>query len=149
MVHAQNSTDKLILSPASITAAATAASSLDTKGADWASIRVAIANVATPSLASNDGVTVKLEESEDTYISNVTTFVANKTGIKYGREIRYEVDTRLRKRYLHLSIIPGTSGVSNETVVAGAIGTIGRKEQLPASTSDMIAGGTNDAVILT
>jgi hypothetical protein len=148
MIHALNAPDTLCISPAGITAGATSAVNIDTLGADWATIRVALSNIVTTGVASADGVTVKLTESVDTNSSNATTFVADRTGIKFGREIRYEVDTRTRKRYLRLSVIPGTSGVSNEPVTACAFSTLSRKAAAPASTSDLIAG-TNDAVVIT
>lgn len=147
MITSLLGTDTLAISPAGVTNGATSAVNIDTMGADYATIRVALSNIVTTGVASADGVTVKLTESVDTNSSNATTFVADKTAIKFGREIRYEIDTRLRKRYLRLSVIPGTSGVTNEPVTAVAFATLTRKEQTPASTSDLVAG-TNDAVVI-
>jgi len=148
MIHSQSHTDTMAISPAAITNGATSAVNIDTLGADYATIRVGLSNIAQATIASADGVTVKLTESDDTNASNATTFVADRTGIKFGREVRYEVDTRARKRYLRLSVIPGTSGATNEPVTAVAFATLSRKEQAPASTATMVAG-TNDAVVIT
>lgn len=148
MVPALAVTDKLVVSPAGVTNGATSDNTIDTLASDWVTIRVLLSNIVTTGTASADGVTVKLTEMDDTNVSNATTFVADKTGIKFGREIRYEVDTRARKRYLRLQVIPGTSGVTNEPVTAAVLATFGRREQAPASTSVMVTG-TNDAVVLT
>lgn len=147
MHSSQANTDKLEILPATVTAAATATALIDTLGADYATVRVMIGNIAQATIASADGVTVKLTELDDTNQSNATTIVANRTGIKFGRVVRYEVDTRARKRYLLLSVIPGTSGVTNEHVPVAAISTLSRKEQAPASTAAMTAA-TNDAVVI-
>lgn len=147
MIHALSMTDKLQITPAGVTNGATASAAIDTLGADWATIRVALSNIVTTGTASADGVTVSLKESVDSNASNATTFVANQTAIKFGREVRYECDTRTRKRYLILQVTPGTSGVSNEPVSCAAFSTLSRLEQAPASTSAM-TGGSNDAVIL-
>lgn len=147
MVNSQTGKDVVALTPQNVTAAATAAVNIDTKGADWASVRVAIANLATNTIASADGTTVKLTESADTNPSNATTFVADKTGIKLSREVRYEIDTKARKRYLRLSVIPGTSGATNEHITAAAFATLTRNENSPTATNDMV-GGTNDLVVI-
>jgi trehalose-6-phosphatase len=148
MIHAQNGKDVVALSPASVTAGATAAVNIDTKGADYATIRVAYALGNTATIASSDGVTVKLTESTDTNPSNATTFVADKTGGKLSREVLYHIDTKTtRKRYLRLSVIPGTSGVSNETAVVAAFATLTRNENSPTATNDMV-GGTSDFVVI-
>jgi uncharacterized protein YpuA (DUF1002 family) len=147
MIQALAMTDKLEISPAGVTNGATASAAIDTLGADWATIRVALSNIVTTGTASANGVTVSLKESVDSNASNATTFVADQTAIKFGREIRYECDTRTRKRYLILQVAPGTAGVTNEPVSCAAFSTLSRKEQAPASTSAM-TGGSNDAVIL-
>ncbi len=149
MVHTQNHTDTLAISPASVTNGATSAVNIDTLGADYATIRVALSNIATTGTASADGVTVKLTECDNTNTSAFVAIstIADRTAIKFGREIRYEVNTKYRKRYLRLSVIPGTSGVTNEPVTVAAFATLSRVDQSPASTSTMVAG-TNDAVVI-
>ncbi len=147
MIFSQNMTDKLEISPATVTAAATATALIDTLGADYATVRVLIANIAQATIASADGVTVSLGSLDDTNLSNSVTVVANRTGIKFGREVRYEVDCKTQKRYLYLKVSPGTSGVTNDHVVVAAVSTLSRKENTPTS----IAAGTaasNDAVII-
>ncbi len=148
MIQSQRGIDNVVISPASVTNGATSAVNIDCINADYATIRVALGNIAQATIASADGATIKLTELEDTNPSNATTFVADRTGIKFAREVRYEVDLKARKRYLRLSVIPGTSGVTNEPVIASAIVTLGRNTQEPASTSAMVSG-TNDAVVIT
>lgn len=147
MKRSQLHTDTLMISPASYTNGATASYNLDTKGAAYATIRVAIANIAQATIASADGVTVSLLHADDTNTSNFATLVANRTGIKFGREVRYEVDLKGKKRYLRLTVTPGTSGVSNEPVVVSAIGTLSIKEDIRTSTANLVAG-TNDYVAI-
>ncbi len=148
MKRSQLNTDTLLISPVSVTNTNTATANLDTIGAAYATIRVALANIAQATIASADGVTIALSESDDTQVSNFTTVVANRTGIKVGREVRYEVDLKGRKRYLRLAVTPGTSGVTNEPVIVAAFGTLSIKENARTSTAAMVAG-TNDAVIIT
>lgn len=148
MVNSLLATDKVELSPATVTAAATATALIDTLGANHTTIRVLIASIATATIASADGVTVKLSSLDDTNLSNAATIVANRTGIKFGRQVRYEVSRgSSMKRYLYLQVIPGTSGVTNEHVVVAAISTLSRKEQAPASLATMTAA-SNDVVLV-
>ncbi len=146
MIQSQAMTDKLEVNNSGLTAAATSATIIDRLGADYATIRVAVSNIAQATIASADGTTIKLEESDDTNSSNFATIVANRTGIKFGREVRYEVDCRGRKRYLRLSVVPGTSGATNDAVTATVFSTMSRKENGPASTQAM-TGASNDAVV--
>lgn len=148
MKRSQLATDTLLLSPQTVTAAATAAANLDTKGAAYATIRVGLSNIAQATIASADGVTVSLLHSDDTNATTFATIVANRTGIKFGREVRYEVDLKGLKRYLRLAVTPGTSGATNDHVTACAFATLSIKEDARTSTSAMIAG-TNDAVVIT
>lgn len=148
MINSQRSADTLAISPAAVTNGATSAVNIDCINADYATIRVALSNIAQATIASADGVTIKLTELEDTNPSNATTFVADKTGIKLAREVRYEVDLKARKRYLRLSVIPGTSGVTNEPVTAVAFVSLSRKTGEPSATNDMV-GGSNDMVVIT
>lgn len=148
MIQSQRTKDVLCIDAAVYTNGNTAAVNIDTLGADYATIRVALGRAATGTIASADGTTVKLTESADTNASNATTFVADKTAIKVSQEVLYHVDTRSRKRYLRLSIIPGTSGVSNEIVTCAAFATLGRLEAAPTSTSGMV-NTTNDQVVIT
>lgn len=147
MKRTQLATDTMLLTPAAVTAAATAVANLDCKGAAYATIRVGLANIAQATIVSADGITVSLLESDDTHVSNFATITANRTGIKFGREIRYEVDLKGRKRYLRLAVTPGTSGATNDHAVVAAFATLSVKENARTSTAAMVAG-TNDAVVI-
>lgn len=145
MKRSQLATDTLLLAPQGITAAATAHGYLDTKGAAYATIRVATGNIAQATIVSADGVTISLQESDDGTAS-LATIVANRTGIKFGREVRYEIDLKGRKRYLRLSVIPGTSGATNDAVTAVAFATLSIKEDARTSAAAMVSG-TNDVCL--
>lgn len=150
MIQSQAMKDTLVLNSVGITNGATnQTNAIDTQGCDYVTIRVALTNIVSATIASTDGVTIKLQESDDTNITNAVaiTAIANKTGLKTARALRYEIDTKSRKRYLFPIITPGTSGVTNEPVTATVYATISRMEFAPGSTSDMVAG-TQDVVII-
>lgn len=146
MKRAARGADTLLISPAGVTHGNTATANLDTKGYSYATIRVALSNIVTTGVASADGVTVRLAESDVTHATSFATVVADRSGIKFGREIRYDVDLKGRKRYLRTSVIPGTSGVTNEPVTACAFGTLHVREDVVTASSQLVAG-TNDAVV--
>jgi hypothetical protein len=150
MIQSQAMIDNMLISPAAITNGATSSANLDTVGAAYASIRVCVSNIAQATIASADGISIKLQESDDTNASNFATFTgfATKTGIKLAQEVRYEIDCKARKRYLRVSLIGGTSGVTNEPFTACVVGTLSRLQQAPAGTAVMVAGTTNDQVVL-
>lgn len=151
MILSQAMSDTLMVSPAGITNGATNTSVIDTIGADYATIRVALSSIASATVASTDGTTIAITEA-DVNSTNATTFstittIPNQTGIKTGREVRYEIDTRQRKRFLRLALTPGTSGVSNEPVTACVFATLSRKEIGPSASGSQVAG-TNDVVVI-
>lgn len=148
MIEAQKSQTKAIISPVSRTAGHTQVGYIDTLGADYAKIDVSVADIATVGTASATGGSISLGEADDTNVSNATTIVADRTGLKYARNVTYLVDTRSKKRYLHLTFTAGTAGVSNETQVVSAIGSTSRREQTPSSTGAMVTGLTNSVAVI-
>jgi hypothetical protein len=148
MLHQQNSVTKAIISPVSRTAGHTQVGYIDTLGSDYVKIDANVSDIATTGTASATGGTLSLGEADDTNVSNATTIVADRTGLKFARAVTYLVDTKLRKRYLHLTFTAGTAGVSNETQLVSVTGATARLEQAPTSTGGMVSGLTNSVAVI-
>ncbi len=148
MITSQAMADKLLLNNLGCTNGFTTTANVDTLGADYVTIRVALALGNTATIASANGVTIKLQETDvATGTTSAITAFADKTGIKLPQEVRYEVDCRARKRFLQLTLTSGTAGVTNENVTATVFSTLSRMEKSPSSTADMVTGTNDQAVI--
>lgn len=125
--------DSLVIAPRAMTNSATVTANLDTLGADYATIRVALASEINTNAV---GPTLSLLESDDTVVTNFATVTANRTAedITSAKEVTYGVDLRGRKRYLRLSVSTATS--TNDNVTVAAIGTLSRMKEQPAGTTD-------------
>lgn len=126
-------TDTLLFS-AVVTNNATQTANLDTRGADWATIRIAFkAEVNTNAV----GPTISLLESNDTVVTNFATIVADRTNedCTAARNVRYDVDLRGRKRYLRLAVTAPTA--TNDHTVVSAIATLSRKEKTPEAHAEL------------
>ena len=142
MIHPQNGVDTVLMLPLAA-AAATAArtASWDTVQVDgsakYAEIRIVISTEVT---TDNTGPTISLLESDDTVVTNHATFDSNfelaDTGVVAGKEIRYLVDLKGRKRYLRLTVTPETVATDDQIQFC-AIGTLHRTGVYPGSTTDM------------
>jgi hypothetical protein len=148
MVNAQNGVTKAIISPVSRTAGHTQVGYIDTLGADYVKIDANVSDIATVGTASATGGSLSLGEADDTNVSNATTIVADRTALKHARAVTYLVDTKSKKRYLHLTFTAGTAGVSNETQLVSVTGTVSRLEQSPTSTGGMVSGLTNSVAVI-
>jgi hypothetical protein len=148
MVHAQNSVTKAMISPVSRTAGHTQVGFIDTLGADYVEIDVNVSDIATTGTASATGGSISLGSAVDTNVSNATTIVADRTGLKFARNVTYKVDTKTAKRYIHLTFTAGTAGVSNETQLVSAIAKTTRLEQSPSATGGMVSGLTNSVAVI-
>ena len=141
MIPAQGYEKKVIF--ASVSGTATAGASIDCSGADYATITINFAielntNGATP--------TVSVLENDTTVVSNFTTIVANRAeDLTAAHLVVYHVDMKYRKRYLRLTVTPGTT--TNDVIVMGADMELSRKAISPGSTTEMV-GSTNDAVVI-
>jgi len=148
--------------PQAVTHTGTLTVRFDTLGADFATVRVPITLSNTVTIASADGLTITLKESDDTNSSNYATFtsggitagaVMSKVKVAAGtaQAVAF-VDLRARKRYLICLVIPGTSGVTNEDATVAVGCTLSRLEQSPHSTTmtDVIpiGGSTNDVAVV-
>ena len=118
--------DSVVIAPQAMTNSATVTANLDTLGASYATIRVALASEINTNAA---GPTLSLLESDDTVVTNFATITANRTAedITDAASVSYGVDLRGRKRYLRLSVTTATT--TNDNVTLSAVGTLGRQHE--------------------
>ena len=140
MIHNLSQTDTLLFATA-VATSATQTANLDCKGADWATIRIAcLAEVNTNAI----GPTFRLSESDDTVVTNFATITADRAGsdgfLASAAVVRYDVDLRKRKRYLRLTVLPGTA--TNDGVTVSAIATLSRLEQTPSAHTNITSNIT-------
>ncbi len=130
-----NATDTLLFATA-VATSATQTANLDCKGADWATIRLLFLAEANTNAI---GPTLSLKESNDTLVTNFATIVADIAGsdgyLASAKEVRYEVDLRHRKRYLRLSIAPGTA--TNDGITVAAVATLSRLGKTPEAHTSL------------
>ena len=139
MNYANTKKTQLLINPVAMTNSATQTANLDTRGADFATIVLSFkAEVNTNAV----GPTLSLLESDDTVVTNFATVVANRTNedLASAKLVRYDVDTRGRKRYLRLSVTTATA--TNDDVTVTAMGILDRREDEANSTSDLVASGS-------
>ena len=139
MIHARLGTDSLLVAPQAMTNSATVTANLDTLGANYATIRVALASEIN---TNGVGPTLSLLQSDDTVVTNFATVVADRSAeaIVAAKEVTYGVDLRGKKRYLRLSVTTATA--TNDDVTFAAIATLSRKDESPAGTT-----GAGDVVV--
>lgn len=132
-LHDRNVQDSLVIAPQAMTNSATVTANLDTLGADYATIRIALASEINTNAV---GPTLSLLESDDTVATNFATIVADRSAedITSAKEVTYGVDLRGRKRYLRLSVTTATA--TNDDVTLSAIGTLSRMKEQPSGTTD-------------
>ncbi len=70
--------DSLIIAPQAMTNSATVTANLDTKGANYATIRVCLASEINTNAV---GPTLSLKHSDDTVVTNFATVVADQTAV--------------------------------------------------------------------
>jgi len=141
MIHPQKGIDTVLMAPT------VAAATSNAKTASWdlvqvdgrasyAEIRMAFgAELNTNAV----GPTISLLECDTTVVTSHATFDSNfersTEDLTAAKEIRYLVDCTSRKRYLRLTVTPGTT--TNDVVQVAAIGTLTRTGVGPGSTTDM------------
>lgn len=130
--------DTLLISPRAMTNSATNTANLDTKGGNYATIRVALSSALNTNAV---GPTLVLSHSDDTVVTN---FVALSTrtaeSIVAAKSVHYGVDLRGKKRYLRLAVTTATTTNDGVTVCCGA--TLSQLENAPNGTT-----GVADAVV--
>lgn len=116
---------------------ATASGIIDTLGFDWATIDVI---AATADVVSNKPTVLKLQESDDTNATNFADITAFATPAAIPNantaatavlqnNYKFNVDCRVRKRYLQPVYSPQT------TQVVTIIANLGRAEQAPVTAA--------------
>ncbi len=143
--HAQT---ELMIAGVAGTAVSTA--NLDTNGkASWATLTITLSPGLTTDAVSP---TFSLLESDDTVVSNFATITADKTLAVTSTSATnsavqvYEVDLRGRKRYLRLSLTPGTVA-TDDAIAASAVARFSHLRIGPATTTDMVVS-TNYSVVV-
>ena len=137
MIHSQNHKVVAELPTAAVGSTATATLTIDTIGYDHLSMTVLRASNASTVFAN----AVKVEESDESgaNFSNVTALVGGGTGgftipavsnTSTAAILKFDIDTRAKKRYLKVSYTPGASAT------VAIVGRLGRPEESPASNSD-------------
>lgn len=134
MINSQKATLSLLLASASQTNSATRTANLDCMGSDYATI---IMNLASELNTNAVGPTISLLESDDTVATNFATIIANRTDedLVAAKVMRWEIDTKARKRYLRLSVTTPTA--TNDNVTMGAVALLSRKEMSPTNTAEL------------
>lgn len=133
MIQAQRGQHAILIAPVSGSAASTAR--LDTNGADYATIDVALSAEIT---TDAEVPVISLLSSDDTVVTNFATMVADVTGddVTAARLHTYHIDLRGQKRYIRLTITPGTV-VTDDAFVVSANSSLTRKVEAPGATGDM------------
>ena len=126
MIPQRLDADTILVAPQAMTNSATVTANLDTLGASYATIRVALASEINTNAI---GPTLSLLESDDTVATNFATVTANRTAedITDAASVTYGVDLRGRKRYLRLSVTTETT--TNDNVTVSAVGTLSRQAE--------------------
>lgn len=145
MVNATRVIDKLLVTPASISAAGTASGTYDISGASWVSIRIPLAaRVNTSAVAPTVSV---LTSDVDTASVYATVTADRSESLANAHELRYEIDNKTGKKYLKVAITAATHTTNDLVTHGGVIVSLTRNKLDPASTTAMQAS-TNDAVVL-
>jgi hypothetical protein len=118
--------DSVLIAPQAMTNSATVTANLDTLGASYATIRIALASEINTNAV---GPTLSLLESDDTVATNFATVVADRSSedITDAASVSYGVDLRGRKRYLRVSCTTATA--TNDDVTVSAVATLSRQHE--------------------
>lgn len=133
MIRERLVNDSLLIAPKAQTNSATTTANLDTKGANYATIRVAFASELNTNAV---GPTLVLSQSDDTVVTNFAT-IDTQTGLDLtaAREVLYGVDLRGKKRYLRLAVTTATA--TNDNVTFAAVATLSDLENAPNGTTSV------------
>lgn len=145
MVPALSQKITVLLDAATQSAGATRSAFLDTMGSDYATISIPLGvEVNTNGI----GPTIVLSETDATNAATSTWSTActlSAHGLEAAHQVRFDVDTRARKRYLNLSIVSETT--TNDHVTAAAVAVLSRRSEASPGTTGL-AGSTNDTVVV-
>lgn len=125
----------IVINPASTTNGGTATGYVDTLGADFVTIDVI---TTTSNNVTNNPSVLKVTESDDTVVSNAsaitgltgdTDFTIPNAVTEGNWGVKFNIDCRARKRYLHVSVSP----VTTQTITA--IANLGKMGEAPVNTA--------------
>ena len=123
--------DSLLISPRSMTNSATTTANLDTKGANYATIRVAFASELNTNAV---GPTLVLSESDDTVVSNFATLdTQSAVDLTAARELHYGVDLGGRRLFQQIAV--STATATNDNVTVAAVATLSDLQDAPNGTT--------------
>jgi len=133
MLPQRLSTDTLLVSPRALTNNATVTANLDTKGGNYATIRVCMGSEVNTNAV---GPTIVLSESDDTVVTNFATLDTEATvDLTAARNVLFGVDLRGRKRYLRVAV--STATATNDHITVASIGTLSDLENAPNGTTSV------------
>ena len=125
--------DSLLIAPKAQTNSATTTANLDTVGAGYATIRVALASELNTNAV---GPTLVLSQSDDTVVTNFATLdTQTAVDLTAAREMHYGIDLRGKKRYLRLAVTTATA--TNDNVTFSAIATLSDLNDAPNGTTSV------------
>lgn len=126
-------TDSLLIAPKAQTNSATTTANLDTKGASYATIRVAFASELNTNAV---GPTLVLSHSDDTVVTNFATLdTQTATDLVAEKTVHYGIDLRGKKRYLRLAVTTATA--TNDNLTFAAIASLSKLENSPNGTTSV------------
>ncbi len=142
-IQSQKGIDTILWNWTQITDGATQTANLDCGSAAYATVRI----IFGAEEGSDATATVcSLLVSDDTVVSNFATVTANLApDCETTHMVRYEVDCKVRGRYLRLSFTAGTETGSNQSSLA--VATLYRAGNAPSSAAQL-SESTDDTVVI-
>lgn len=137
MIRERLVNDSLLIAPKAQTSSATTTANLDTKGASYATIRVAFASELNTNAV---GPTLVLSHSDDTVVTNFATLeTVSAVDLLAAENVHLGVDLRGKKRYLRLAVTTATA--TNDNITFAAMASLSKLENSPNGTTS-VAGIT-------
>lgn len=138
MKHQQSDVHSVFLFPSTSRATAVRTSvNLDTAGADYATV---VVNICAELNTNASGPALSFKESDDTVASNFATWDAdlNRTIDNTADVVAVSnIDLKGRKRYVNMTVTPGTT--TNDTVTVSAIGILNKDSRGAAATNQIVS----------
>lgn len=143
VVQSQKSVDTILWNWTEVTDGVAITANLDCGTASYATIRIFF---GVEESGNATATVLSLLVSEDTVVTNFTTVTANLApDCQTSHMVRYEVDCKVRGRFLRLSFTAGTQTGSNQSSLA--IATLWRAGTAP-STAASLSESTDDTVTI-
>ena len=143
-VQSQKGIDTILWTWTQITDGATITANLDCGSAAYATVRILF---GAEQSGSATATVLSLLISQDTQVTNFTTVTANLApDCQTTHMVRYEVDCKVRGRYLRLSFTASTTGGSGDQSSL-AVATLYRHSSAPSGAAALSAS-TDDTVVI-